>query len=102
MERLSRNVPHHHYYRESLLHTGNGLQSGKTLGQLDIGSPGVEEKGDRHFELGPFGVRPVESHSLRLQLLAQGLQSLDFEADVIDGAPFRAGDLARRRGKRKV
>src|SRR6267143_7023701 len=70
----------------------------QSLGQLDVGAPRILDEGDGDAERVNFGIRALQLDALCLQLLAELLEVLHFEADVIDRAALRPDDwLCRRR-----
>src|ERR1700704_6379283 len=70
----------------------------QSLGHLDVGAPRVLDEGDCDAERGVLGIRALQLDALRLELLAELLEVLHFEADVIDRAALRPDDwLCRRR-----
>ena len=63
-------------------------QAVQTFIQLDIGSPGIGYEGQRNAQIGPVRKGHVQLHSIGFQLLAEGLQTLDLETDVVQHPPF--------------
>ena len=65
------------------------LQLVQTLSEFDVSSPGVRQEGETGSEIRPIDVRPVELDAISLEFLAEGLQVVDFETDVVKGSPLR-------------
>src|SRR5690349_12792446 len=59
--------------------------------ELYVAAHRVGQKSDSDSESRNLSVRNVEFHSVCLKLLAEGLQVLHFESDVVDRAPFGGG-----------
>src|ERR1700693_3802148 len=69
---------------------GGPLEPRQAFSQLDVGPPRIREKGDGNTERRNLSIRHVKLHTRSLKLLAERLQILDLEPDVIERAPFRA------------
>jgi len=66
----------------------------QSFGQFDIDAPWIGEEGNAQAHLRKGTVRPVEFHTVSFELFAEGFEIGDFEADVINAAPFRPGQFS--------
>src|SRR5437773_4340503 len=72
------------------------------LGQLDIHAGWIGDVCDVEADGGNISKRDVELHAASLELLAEGFQICDLEADVIDRPAFRGDGGRRGRREREV
>src|SRR5262245_8152194 len=75
-----------------------GLVLTQSLGQLDPGSGRIGDEGHGNLHVLDLPVRAIELDAFRLQSLAERLEVLDLETDVIE-APSACADDARRLGE---
>src|SRR6476620_3835084 len=52
--------------------------------ELDLRAPRIGDEGDKHIRLRHLPVADLERNSIRLELLGEGFEVADLEADVID------------------
>jgi hypothetical protein len=71
----------------------------ETLCQLDVSTHRISQKRDSNPETGNLPIGHIEFHAARFELLAERLQVLHFESDMVDRAPPRA---CRRRGLERL
>ena len=80
-------------------HRARHFAGARFSGQLDVGAPRIGEERDRRRRVRNLRVRPIELDAGRLELLAERLEVLHLEAEVIERAPLRAD--GRRVGLRE-
>src|SRR6266576_3863328 len=64
------------------------LQVVQTFIQLNVSSPGIGHERQRNTQLGPLGEGHIELHSVGFRLLAERLEVLDLEANVVQPPSF--------------
>src|SRR5436190_22967349 len=64
----------------------------QTVGELDIRAPRILDEGDGDVQRRDLRVRPIELDALCFELLAERLEVLHLETNVIEHAPARADD----------
>src|SRR5262245_10540083 len=67
----------------------------ETIGELDVGAPGIADERDSDVQRGDRRVRPFELDAHAFELLAERLEPLHFEADMIERSTLRPDDRIR-------